>query len=61
MSGPVALSPAARRLGCTGCHDEAWNRHPEVSRELKPLRCKSCPVLRVMPFNDLRKVSPYGR
>ena len=61
MTGPIAATPGAVKLGCKGCHDGAWNCHPEVPRESKPLRCPSCPALAVMPFNELRKVSSYGR
>lgn len=56
----LALTPATAKYGCRGCHD-SWNRHPAAPRDTKPLRCPNCPVLALMPFNDLRKVSPYGR
>lgn len=57
---PLALTSATRKLGCRGCHDD-WNRHPDTPRSTKPMRCPGCPVLALMPFNDLLKVSPYGR
>jgi hypothetical protein len=60
MTEMIAASPAARKLGCHGCHDD-WNRHPFAPRDTKPLRCPGCPVLAAMRSNDLRRVSAYGR
>ena len=58
---PLARTTATAKHGCTGCHDRSWNGHPAAPRDTMPLRCPACPVLRLYPRIDPRKVSGYGK
>jgi hypothetical protein len=58
--GVMALTPATWKMDCTGCHDRSWNGHPSAPRSTMPLRCKGCPVLKLMPNYPVEKISHYA-